>query len=292
MHSEMVAGYFNHIGLKLNENCAKDITLLKHIVARHINRFTYQNTEIYIEGKKSVENRTVPKIDISSLYNALIINQSSGYCLQLNELLSFVLEQIGFNLFRCIAREINQLSTLINEDEIHATHPAHEILVVDIDDSQYLVDVGFGHGSLVQPIRLRAGEHQIHDELYRLVNNQNNWRLDVKVSENWRSLYHFDYHDTKHFDIDHHNDALFKTDQAVPIRDNYLLLGYTKLLSEATERGYLICNNRESAFFRVIKSNKVVEKKVINDFDALSKLASNVFHTTLPNQLSQFLFRK
>lgn len=81
----------------------------------------------------------------------------------------------------------------------HLSHPAslpprtHRLLLVDVEDEQWIADVGFGGQTLTAPLRLQAEitQQTPHGE-YRLMQEGSTWILQFRHHEHWQSMYCFD----------------------------------------------------------------------------------------------------
>ncbi|EMF8905225.1 arylamine N-acetyltransferase, partial [Salmonella enterica] len=109
-----------------------------------------------------------------------------GYCFELNGLFERALRDIGFNVRSLLGRVI-------------LSHPAslpprtHRLLLVDVEDEQWIADVGFGGQTLTAPLRLQAeiAQQTPHCE-YRLMQEGSTWILQFRHHEHWQSMYCFD----------------------------------------------------------------------------------------------------
>jgi len=70
---------------------------------------------------------------------------------------------------------------------------SHMLLLVDLDDRQYVADVGFGGLTLTAPLRLQVDiEQSTPHEAFRLIAAGEGFVMQAKVGDSWRSLYAFD----------------------------------------------------------------------------------------------------
>ncbi|EEA7736224.1 N-hydroxyarylamine O-acetyltransferase, partial [Salmonella enterica subsp. enterica] len=69
----------------------------------------------------------------------------------------------------------------------------HRLLLVDVEDEQWIADVGFGGQTLTAPLRLQAeiAQQTPHGE-YRLMQEGCTWILQFRHHEHWQSMYCFD----------------------------------------------------------------------------------------------------
>jgi len=111
-----------------------------------------------------------------------------GYCYEQNILLSHALHALGFEVTGLAAR------VLWNAAVAGAIPPrTHMLLRVDIERRPWLVDAGFGVMTPTGPLQLKAEEEQATPhEAFRLLADRNEFVMQTKIREEWRSLYRFD----------------------------------------------------------------------------------------------------
>lgn len=126
-------------------------------------------------------------LDIQSLQQKLILGGRGGYCLEQNLLLQFVLIKLGFKVKGLAAR------VLWNVPEGVIKARDHMLLLVEVEDKTFIVDVGFGGLTLTAPLLLKSNIIQeTPHEKYRLIKNHAGFVLEVMISKNWKPLYSFD----------------------------------------------------------------------------------------------------
>ncbi|EGZ4333988.1 N-hydroxyarylamine O-acetyltransferase [Salmonella enterica subsp. enterica serovar Texas] len=126
------------------------------------------------------------QLDETALEEKLLHARRGGYCFELNGLFERALRDIGFNVRSLLGRVI-------------LSHPAslpprtHRLLLVDVEDEQWIADVGFGGQTLTAPLRLQAETVQQtpHGD-YRLMQKGNTWILQFRHHEHWQPMYCFD----------------------------------------------------------------------------------------------------
>lgn len=125
-------------------------------------------------------------LDQASLEQKLLTERRGGYCFEHNLLLMGALRELDFSVRGLAARVV-----FANPEAIDAK-PTHMVLAVDIGGTLYLADAGFGGLGLTAPLKLRADTEQTtpHDT-YRLTGGEPDWHLQVKLGEDWRTLYVF-----------------------------------------------------------------------------------------------------
>lgn len=125
-------------------------------------------------------------LDQQSLEKKLLGEKRGGYCFEHNLLLKRMLAELDYPV-RGLAAKV-----LWNNPETVKDKPDHMLVAVDINAATYIADVGFGGLTLTAPLRLRADVEQVTPhETYRLTGGEPEWRLEVKLGDEWRPLYSF-----------------------------------------------------------------------------------------------------
>ncbi|MBX3331722.1 MAG: arylamine N-acetyltransferase [Nitrospira sp.] len=127
------------------------------------------------------------RLDLESLQQKLVRDGRGGYCFEQNLLLKHVLDALGFRVTGLAAR------VLWNMPEGAVPPRSHMLLLVDLDERRYVVDAGFGEVTLTCPLRLEINiEQTTPHEPFRLVQARDEFIEQVKIGDNWVSLYRFD----------------------------------------------------------------------------------------------------
>ncbi len=121
-----------------------DLATLRAIHRAHVESIPYENLDVQFGVKVS---RAVPAI-----FDKIVGRRRGGWCYEMNGLLSWALEVIGFSVKRLaggVRREAVGDQAVGN----------HLVLLVDLGET-WLADAGFGNG-LIEPIRLREGAFRV-----------------------------------------------------------------------------------------------------------------------------------
>ncbi|MGH2534970.1 MAG: arylamine N-acetyltransferase family protein [Thermomicrobiales bacterium] len=175
-----VGAYLHRIGFEAPAE--PTLATLAGIVRAHLLAAPFENLDIIPLGRPI-------RLEPDALFDKIVQRRRGGFCYELNGLLGFMLETIGFRVTRVSAqwpREDGTLSPVFD----------HIVLLVESADSpdRWLVDVGAGRSSLAFPLRFVAEkEHDLPDggsfrfdqdgEMQRL------WRRDG--DEDWQHVYSF-----------------------------------------------------------------------------------------------------
>jgi N-hydroxyarylamine O-acetyltransferase len=146
--------YFERIGNTGGR--AATLETLRAIHTRHPEAIAFENLNPLLR-------RPVP-LDAQSLQQKMIRDGRGGYCYEQNLLLSHVLRALGFQVTGLAAR------VLWNAPEGAITTRSHMLLRIDLDETSYVADVGFGGLTLTGPLLLQPDiEQSTPHEPFRLV---------------------------------------------------------------------------------------------------------------------------
>lgn len=117
------------------------VTTLRKIHHQHLLHIPYENL--------SVQWGEPVGLSIEPIYEKIVERGRGGWCYEMNGLLQWSLEQVGFDVMRISA---GVMRSELGDDVIGN----HLVLAVTIDDETWLADAGYGDG-LQEPIPLREG---------------------------------------------------------------------------------------------------------------------------------------
>ena len=126
-----------------------DLATLSAIHRAHQYATPFENLDVQL--------RRPVAIDREANYDKIVCRRRGGWCYEMNGVMGWALEQIGFEVMRVGAGVMRMRAG-------DAQLGNHLCLLVRLEQP-YLVDVGFG-GSLAEPLPLRASERE--DRPYRL----------------------------------------------------------------------------------------------------------------------------
>lgn len=126
------------------------------------------------------------RLDQASLERKLLTERRGGYCFEHNLLFMRILRDLDFTVRPLLARVVWNSPDSIDKP------PTHLLLLVEINGQNHIADVGFGGLTLTTPLRLRAGvEYGTPHETFRLQDGDAGWSLEVRIGEDWQTLYVF-----------------------------------------------------------------------------------------------------
>lgn len=134
--------YFDRIGYRGGGEVSAQT--LRELHRGHVFHIPFENLNPL--GGKTVS------LDPSDLFDKMVTDKRGGYCFEMNGLLSFVLESLGFPVRRLLAR--------VWRDEMGYGAKTHQILLVTADGKDWICDVGFGGNGLLEPLLFETGTEQ------------------------------------------------------------------------------------------------------------------------------------
>jgi N-hydroxyarylamine O-acetyltransferase len=195
--------YFQRIGYAGARTPTLDT--LRAIQLRHTETIAFENLNSLM--------RWPVRLDIESLQQKLVRDSRGGYCYEQNLLFCHVLKALGFQVTGLAAR------VLWNEPDAAITPRSHMLLCVELNEKPYIADVGFGILTPTGPLRLEPDiEQATPHEPFRLIWAGQEFVMQAKIHEDWKTLYRFDLqqqlepdYEVSNWYISTHPDSIFVT---------------------------------------------------------------------------------
>jgi N-hydroxyarylamine O-acetyltransferase len=154
-----IESYLERIGYE--GSVKPDLDCLKKIHLQQALSVPYENLDIQLE-------RPVDQ-DVERIFDKIVRNRRGGWCYELNGILHWVLEEIGFDVSRCVAG-------VLRSERGDSILGNHLILLVQLDDL-YLADLGLGDG-IREPVPIKPGSYVQGELVFRLEKlNDGFWRF-------------------------------------------------------------------------------------------------------------------
>jgi N-hydroxyarylamine O-acetyltransferase len=146
--------------IKFDGPVRPDLATLRALHRAHQHTIPFENLDVQL--------RRPVGLDLEAQYEKIVSRRRGGWCYEMNGVMGWALEQIGFDVMRMSA---GVMRARAGDRQLGN----HLCLLVRLDQP-YLVDVGFG-GSLIEPLRLEASKRDDHP-----------YRLELSELENgyWR----------------------------------------------------------------------------------------------------------
>ncbi|XP_056390604.1 arylamine N-acetyltransferase 2-like isoform X2 [Hyla sarda] len=153
------------------------LSALRELHRHHVHSVPTESLSIH-SGEKII-------LDFSWIYDKIVVRRRGGFCYENNGLFLWVLQQLGYHPKVLAARVKNRII------KIYGPPFDHIILTVELEGRRWLCDVGFGEG-IIEPIPLEDGWEEEQDSgVYRLRVEGDEWFMERKEEEAWRSLFRF-----------------------------------------------------------------------------------------------------
>jgi N-hydroxyarylamine O-acetyltransferase len=151
-----LSNYLARIGFEGEPHA--DLETLRRIHRLHLEAIPYENLDVQL-------GRTVG-FDVDAIYRKLVLSPRGGWCYEMNGLMAWALERIGFNVTRLAGAVVRDK---VGDESIGA----HLALCVQLE-APYLVDVGFGDG-LIEPTPIKVGSVRQDEFDFRLEPVDGSW---------------------------------------------------------------------------------------------------------------------
>lgn len=146
----------------------------------HATAIPFENVSVLASG--------APSLEIDAVEDKIVKRRRGGYCFEHNHLMLAALRALGFDVVPLSARVRYGLP----RETI--TPRSHMVLCVNTGGRRTLADGGFGRFTLTAPVDLdsRAPQRTPHEDV-RIVEVGEDRMLQVRVADEWRDGYSFDF---------------------------------------------------------------------------------------------------
>jgi N-hydroxyarylamine O-acetyltransferase len=148
--------YLSRIGFSGDPRA--DLPTLRRIHRLHLEAIPYENLDVQLGRRVG--------FDVDAHFDKLVRTKRGGWCYEMNGLMAWALEQIGFRVTR-------MAGAVMREKAGDAVIGSHLVLCVHLD-RPYLADVGFGDG-LIEPTPIVAGAFRQDHFDFRLEQLDGTW---------------------------------------------------------------------------------------------------------------------
>ncbi|WFD28761.1 hypothetical protein MNAN1_003775 [Malassezia nana] len=195
-----LTAYLKRIGFTGSTIPPPTLDTLKELHYLHTQTIPFENLD-------SILGHTV-SLNLEDLENKLVQQKRGGYCYEQNLLFVNILKEIGY-------KNVNPLSARVFWIERPGFIPpsSHLLLSVDVDDTTYLADVGFGLAPFSGPMRMVLDEEQdlpLHK--MRLVDVQgqevfgySDYLVQTFFKGAWKNVYAFRTYPVMEIDVEVYN---------------------------------------------------------------------------------------
>ena len=245
--------YLDRIGIK--GELHPDLETLKNIQKQHLINIPFENIDIFI-------NRSLD-LNTDRLFAKIVEEKRGGICYELNGLLLKLLKEIGY--------DVKYISGRIRDE---GTDLDHILLLININNEKYIVDVGFKDNYLY-PIKLIQDlVQENYDNNYKIKKiDKDKYQLIKIIDSNESILYTFT---TEEKDLSYFN-ARCKYFETTP--NTYFTSNPFSAIE--TEDGKIFITDKK---LRITKNNKSEIKEIKSEEEFYFYL-EKLFKIKLPVQL-------
>ncbi len=240
-----VDAYLRRIGLNQED---PSMNYLKKLQKAHLLKIPFENLDIHY-GSKII-------LDYSKIFDKIVLRGRGGFCYEANGLFYHLLYHLGFDCYVIAAQVFRE------ETQEFGRPFDHLVILVNLDDHQWIVDVGFGDGP-ISPLKIDKNV-QIDYTRYWRIDSDPDENLILKVSN-----------DTSYFKSKY----LFSTDEKQLIQFMEMCeyhqkspdspFTQKKLITQLTPNGRVTLTDRK---LKILELGEVVETEILHEDEFLSKL--------------------
>lgn len=150
-----ISGYLNRVKLDM-ERITNDLESLSFLQQSHLFNIPFENLDVIYHHEIILE--------LPLLYDKIILNKRGGYCYELNGLFHWLLQELGFASTMVSGKVRNK------DNQTFGPEFDHLALLVEVEGTYFIVDVGFGDSSLT-PVPLTGKIINDISGTYRILSN-------------------------------------------------------------------------------------------------------------------------
>lgn len=144
------------------------LSILKVLQKNHLLNVPFENLDIH--SKNPIH------LNVKKIYNKVVLNRRGGFCYELNSLFNELLVEIGFNTKLVSGR-------VYDKNKGYGQEFDHLAVVVNINEKEYLVDVGFGE-FMFGPLEISLDKKQVDERGIFFIDNYKDDYLRINLVEN------------------------------------------------------------------------------------------------------------
>ncbi len=221
------------------------LTTLKGLQKNHLLNIPFENLDIH--------HKKLITLSIDDIYDKIVLEKRGGFCYELNGLFYELLVAIGFEAKRVSAR-------VYDESKGYGQEFDHLAIIVTINDTDYLTDVGFGEFAFA-PLALNPGVIQNDERGSYLIDKFDEEYLRVSNLEAGKSTPEYIFKEKKRAFKEY--EAMCHYHQTSP--DSHFTT--QRLISLPTENGRITItgNKLKIKEFEIIKETEIKSEQEFND---------------------------
>lgn len=226
--------------IKYSDRLEPNLYLLKKLQKNHLLNIPFENLDIHYQ--------TPIKLNINQIYEKIIYKNRGGFCYELNGLFYELLRSLGFDAKRVSAK-------VYIKDNKYSPEFDHFAIIVNIENTEYLTDVGFGE-FIFEPLELQLGKIQNDERGSYLIDKFENGYLRINKIENGKSTPEFIFKNVKRELIEY--EEMCEYHQTNP--NSHFMK--KRLISLPTENGRITISGNT---LKIKENNLITEKELKNE---------------------------
>jgi N-hydroxyarylamine O-acetyltransferase len=231
---------------------------LRELQWRHTAEFPFETLSTMLH--------TPVHVDPPAVQDKLLRQGRGGYCFELNRLFLLLLQALGFEARGLTGRVV------MGGPEDALTARTHMLVLVTLDSTRYISDVGFGGLVPTGPLLLDSEAEQATPyEPYRLTLVDGTYTLRALASGSWRALYVFDLQVAA--DIDYVVGSWY-----VSTHPDSPFLGQLIV----TRNGHRLRKSLNNGSFAIHRLGEASERVQLRDVDAVLEVLRDEFAIQVP----------
>jgi N-hydroxyarylamine O-acetyltransferase len=232
--------YLNRI--KYSGELKPDLSLLKKLQKHHLLNIPFENLDIHYQ--------TPIELNIDRIYEKIVQNNRGGFCYELNGLFYELLLSLGFNAKQVSAR-------VYEKENEYSPEFDHLSIVVKIENTEYLTDVGFGE-FIFEPLELHFDKIQKDSRGSYVIDKYDGVYLRVSKIKDGKSIPEFIFKNAERELAEYAE--MCKYHQSNP--NSHFMK--KRLISLPTENGRITISGNT---LKIKEKNKVTEKELKNEIE-------------------------
>ena len=225
--------------IKYSGGLEPNLDLLRKLQKNHLFNIPFENLDIH--------NKVPIKLNIDRIYEKIVQNNRGGFCYELNGLFYELLLSLGYKAKRISVR-------VYNKDNAYSPEFDHFSIIVKIDNTDYLTDVGFGE-FIFEPLELQLGKIQSDGRSYYLFDEYEDGYLRLNKIEEGTHIPELIFKNIeRNFDEFTEMCAYHQSDPSSHFMKK-------KLISLPTANGRITISGKT---LKITNNNKIIEKELKN----------------------------
>lgn len=224
-----------------------NLNLLKKLQRNHLLNVPFENLDIHY--------RIPIELKIDRIYNKIVLNNRGGICYELNGLFYELLCLLNFNAKRISAR-------VYNKDNCYSPEFDHFTIIVKIEGTEYLTDVGFGE-FIFEPLKLQLEIVQNDERGSYVIDKYNDEFFRVNKIANGEYTPQFIFKNIEKEFIEYAEMCQYH--QSNP-KSHFMK---KRLISIPTEKGRITISDNT---LKIKENNSITEKELKNKMEFIDEL--------------------